>query len=89
MGRVKVAKSLFPPIMAYMCAWSGAQPAYAVFHPGRLKNGGFFDIVTTHNDHPSCVKHVLGRICVFFTLFGYWVPGVGGSPKGLVHKLGP
>ena len=30
----------------------------------------FFDIVTTQNDHPSYVKHVLGRICVFFTLFG-------------------
>ena len=25
---------------------------------------------------------------IFFTLFGYWVPGVGGgSPKGLVHNL--
>ena len=31
----------------------------------------FFDIVTTQNDHPRYVKHVLGRISVFFTLFGY------------------
>ena len=31
----------------------------------------FFDIVTTQNDHPRNVKHVLGRIYVFFTLFGY------------------
>ena len=31
----------------------------------------FFDIVTTQNDHPRYVKHVLGRIYVFFTLFGY------------------
>ena len=31
----------------------------------------FFDIVTTQNDHPSYVKRVLGRIYVFFTLFGY------------------
>ena len=31
----------------------------------------FFDIVTTPYDHPSYVKHVLGRIYVFFTLFGY------------------
>ena len=31
----------------------------------------FFDIVTTQNDHPSYGKHVLGRIYVFFTLFGY------------------
>ena len=31
----------------------------------------FFDIVTTQNDHPRYIKHVLGRIYVFFTLFGY------------------
>ena len=30
----------------------------------------FFDIVTTHNDHPSYVQHVLGSSYVFFTLFG-------------------
>ena len=46
----------------------------------------FSDIVTTQNDHPSYVKHVLGRIYVFLTLFGYQVRG-GGSPKGLVHNL--
>ena len=46
----------------------------------------FFDVVITQNDHPRYVKHVLGRIYVFFTLFGYWVRG-GGSPKGLVHNL--
>ena len=45
-----------------------------------------FDIVTTQNDHPSYVKHVLGRIYVLFTLFGYQVGG-GGSPKGRVHNL--
>ena len=38
----------------------------------------FFDIVTTQNDHPRYVKHVLGRIYVFFTLFGYSFPGGGG-----------
>ena len=47
----------------------------------------FFDIVTTHNDLPSSVKHVLGSVYVFFTLFGYWVPEGWGSPKGLVHNL--
>ena len=49
----------------------------------------FFDIVTTQNDHPRYVKHVLGRIYVFFTLFGYQVGGGGGggAPKGLVHNL--
>ena len=31
----------------------------------------FFDIVTTQNDHPRYVKHVLGCICVIFILFGY------------------
>ena len=46
----------------------------------------FCDIVTTQNDHPSYGKHVLGRIYVFFTLFGYQVGG-GGSPKGRVHNL--
>ena len=49
----------------------------------------FFDIVTTQNDHPSYAKHVLGRIYVFFTLFGYQVGGGGGggAPKGRVHNL--
>ena len=37
----------------------------------------FFDIVTTQNDHPSYVKHVLGRIYVFFTLFRNQVLGGG------------
>ena len=31
----------------------------------------FYDIVTTRCDHPKYVKHVLGRIYFFFTLFGY------------------
>ena len=31
----------------------------------------FFDIVTTQYDHPRYVKHVLGRIYVFFTRYGY------------------
>ena len=39
----------------------------------------FFDIVTTQYDHPRCVKHVLGRIYVFFTLFGNQVRGGGGG----------
>ena len=41
----------------------------------------FFDIVTTQNDHPRYVKHVLGRIYVFFTLLGYQVGGGGGLPR--------
>ena len=47
----------------------------------------FFDIVITQYDHPKYVKHILGRIYVFFILFGYWVCGGGGSPQGLVHNL--
>ena len=27
----------------------------------------FFDTMITYNDHPSYVKHVLGRIYMFFT----------------------
>ena len=41
----------------------------------------FFDIVTTQNDISSYGKHVLGRIYVFFTLFGYQVGGGGGLPR--------
>ena len=43
----------------------------------------FFDIVTTQNDHPRYVKHVLGRIYVFFTLFGNQVRGGGGVSQGI------
>ena len=39
----------------------------------------FFDIVTTQYDHPRYVKHVLGRIYVFFTQFGNQVRGGGGG----------
>ena len=39
----------------------------------------FFDIVITQYDHPRYVKHILGRVYVFFTLFGYWVRGGGGG----------
>ena len=54
----------------------------------RIFETGFYDIVTTQNDHPMYVKHVLGRIYVFLTLFGYQVRGgVGGVPRGLVHNL--
>ena len=71
--------------------WTGTQIADAVFHPGQLKievseTCFFFDIVTTHNDHSSYVKHSLGGSYLFFTLFGYWVWG-GASPKGVVHHL--
>ena len=47
----------------------------------------FFDIRNSRKHHPSHVKQVLGCIYVFFTLFGYWVQGGGGSFKGLVEHL--
>ena len=46
----------------------------------------FFDIVTTQNDHPRYVKHVLGRIYMFFTqfwVFGYYLRGGGGGSQGI------
>ena len=60
--------------------------AYATFHPGQLKNRGFqnlifFDTMITYNDHPRYVKHVLGRIYVFFALLGYWAQGGGCLPR--------
>ena len=39
----------------------------------------FFDTVTTKIDHPRNVKHVLGSIYVFFTLFGYSLRERGGG----------
>ena len=44
----------------------------------------FFDTIITQNDHPRYIKHVLGRIYMFFTVLGY---SGGGAPKGLVHNL--
>ena len=46
----------------------------------------FFDVVTTQNDHPRYVKHVLGGIYVFSPYLGIecrW----GRGPKGLIHNL--
>ena len=47
----------------------------------------FYDIVTVQYEHPRYIKHVLGRIYVFFTYLGIRSGGGGGSPKGLVHNL--
>ena len=63
----------------------GTQPAYAGFTLDSSKievlKTCFFDSVTTQYDHPSYPKHVLGRVYMFFTLFGYWVGGGGGLPR--------
>ena len=42
-----------------------------------------YDIVTTQYDHPRYVKHVLGRIYMFVTQFGYWSHGGGGVSQGI------
>ena len=48
----------------------GTQPAQVVFHPKiEVSETYFLDIVTIHNAHPNNVKHVLGRVHVFFPLF--------------------
>ena len=47
----------------------------------------FFYNATTHNDHPRYVKHVSGRIYVFFTLFGYYLGVGGGGSKRWAHNL--
>ena len=40
----------------------------------------FSDVMTTQNYDPTFVKHVLGNIYAFFSLFGYWMcRGLGGS----------
>ena len=48
-----------------------------------------YDIVTTQYDHPRYLRHVLGRIYMFFTLFGYWVPqGIGTQPAYAIFHYG-
>ena len=46
----------------------------------------FYDIMTIQCDYPRYVKHVLGRMYVFATLFGCLLQG-GGSPNGRVYNL--
>ena len=43
----------------------------------------FYDIVTTQYDHPRYLKHVLGRIYMFFTLLGFRSGGGGGLSQGM------
>ena len=50
-----------PPKMTYMCAWSGTQPAPWAAQISKFAKLIFFDIVTTQNDDPSYVKHVLSQ----------------------------
>ena len=54
-----------------------------VFTPGSSKievsETGFFDVVTSQNDHPRYVKHVSGCICVFSITFGYQIRAGGGG----------
>ena len=45
------------------------------------------DIVTTHNDHPRYVKHVLGRIYVSFTFWGGVFQGISTQPAYAVFHI--
>ena len=53
-----------------VCKEIGTEPVYAVFIVGSSKSEVFetyfVDTVTTQNDHPRYVKHVLGSIYVFW-----------------------
>ena len=64
---------------------TGCTTCLCSFHPGQLKNRSFetcfFDIVTTQNDHPRYVKHVLGRISCFSPYLGNQVGGGGGGSR--------
>ena len=51
----------------------------------------FSNVAISQNDHPSYVKHILGHIYMFLTLFGYWVPrrgsnGIGAQPAYAVFQ---
>ena len=86
--RAKNAKRLFPPIMADVSEWAGAQPADAVFQPFSAQKSTFPKLVFFIFRSPKIPSKVC-EACFrpylfFFTPFGY---GGGGSPKGLVHNL--
>ena len=56
----------------FVCALLGVDSLRGAFAEGNsIFKTCFFDIVTTEYDHPRYVKHVLGRIYMFCTLFGY------------------
>ena len=48
-----------------MPSFSLDSPKIEVFETGSS------GLIITQNDHPSYVKHVLGRLYVFFTILGY------------------
>ena len=45
----------------------------------------FFDIVITQNDHSRYVKHVLGRIYVFYPYFGCVLLEIDSVRGGLIE----
>ena len=69
--------------MAHMSELAGAQPAYAVFHSGQLKNLSFsiFFLYFDHSKLPSKVCKACFRqyLCVFHFI---WVLGTGGGGGG-------
>ena len=62
---------------------------FSTLYKSKMENFAktFFDIVSTHNDEISYVKHVLAPSYVFFTLFGYWGRGGKGSRAQLADAV--
>ena len=74
--------------------WTSTQPAEAASHRVQVNiefyGAHIFDFVATQNDLPSYVKHVLGRVYMFFTLFGGWVLKVDSLPgAGMQIRIAP
>ena len=68
---------MFFTLFGYWVRWAGGGGSRngVVHSKNDFSEIYFFDVVTTHNDQPSYVKHVLGSVYVFFTLFGDWLWG--------------
>ena len=66
--------------------WYTLVPAYAVFHPVQVKtevsNAFYFDIVATHNDHPSsCKTSTRQCLCVLYPILGVGCSREGARPE--------
>ena len=62
----------------------GAQPAYAVFHPGQLKNRSFWNLFLWYGDHLKwtskvCFRPYLRRFSPYLGIRSGWGVGGGGS----------
>ena len=91
-----IQPELCPPQKASNLLFVGGSGAFGVrtncwssFPPStgqKWKFFQFFYVQTIYNDEVSYVKHVLDLLCVFFTLFAFFLGG-GGLQRGLRHNL--